>query len=205
MQSAKCWPVVEPSMCLNSDKELIYIGPSHGALWYHGCWSTLINTLRQRQNGHDIFKYIFLNENVWISLKISLKCVPKVRIKNIPALVQIMAWRRPGDKPLSEPMLVSWRIYASLGLNELSLFTGCTKSSPEPILPYCLKHILHNEIWIQLSFLSRKCIWECLQNGSHFVQVSIIRMEFHQLFRLNLHKLQWQKSTVLHFNQYMPQ
>ena len=24
----------------------------------------------------------------------------------IPALVQIMAWRRPGDKPLSEPMLV---------------------------------------------------------------------------------------------------
>ena len=26
---------------------------------------------------------------------------------NIPALVQIMAWRRPGDKPLSEPMMVS--------------------------------------------------------------------------------------------------
>ena len=33
-----------------------------------------------------------------------------------------MAWRRPGDKPLSEPMIVivSRRIYASLGLNELS-------------------------------------------------------------------------------------
>ena len=28
-------------------------------------------------------------------------------INNIPALVQIMAWRRPGDKPLSEPMMVS--------------------------------------------------------------------------------------------------
>ena len=27
-------------------------------------------------------------------------------IDNIPALVLIMAWRRPGDKPLSEPMLV---------------------------------------------------------------------------------------------------
>ena len=52
---------------------------------------------------------------------ISLKCVPKVRINNIPALVQIMAWRRPGDKPLSEPMmLVYWLIYASLGLNELT-------------------------------------------------------------------------------------
>ena len=47
------------------------------------------------------------NENVWISHRISLKFVPKVRINNIPALVQIMAWRRPGDKPLSEPMMVS--------------------------------------------------------------------------------------------------
>ena len=27
-------------------------------------------------------------------------------VDNIPALVQIMAWRRPGDKPLSEPMMV---------------------------------------------------------------------------------------------------
>ena len=76
--------------------------------------STLIpdvNTLRPRQNGRnfadDIFKCIFLNENVWISIKISLKFVPKGPINNIPALVQIMAWRRPGDKPLSQPMLVS--------------------------------------------------------------------------------------------------
>ena len=30
----------------------------------------------------------------------------RVQLTNIPALVQIMAWRRPGDKPLSEPMLV---------------------------------------------------------------------------------------------------
>ena len=37
----------------------------------------------------------------------SLKFVPKCPINNIPALVQIMAWRRPGDKPLSEPMMVS--------------------------------------------------------------------------------------------------
>ena len=27
-------------------------------------------------------------------------------INDIPALVQILAWRRPGDKPLSEPMMV---------------------------------------------------------------------------------------------------
>ena len=33
------------------------------------------------------------------------KFVPKVPNDNISALVQIMAWRRPGDKPLSEPMI----------------------------------------------------------------------------------------------------
>ena len=70
-----------------------------------------VNTLRPRQNGRhfadDIFKWIFLNENVRISIKISLKFVPKGQINNIPALVQIMAWHRSGDKPLSEPMMVS--------------------------------------------------------------------------------------------------
>ena len=72
--------------------------------------SIFFNTFRPRQNGRyfadDIFKCIFLNENVWISIKISLKFVPKGPINNIPALVQIMAWRRPGDKPLSEAMMV---------------------------------------------------------------------------------------------------
>ena len=60
-----------------------------------------------RHFADDIFKHIFFNENVWISIKISLKFVPKGPINNIPALVQIMAWRRPGDKPLSEPMMVT--------------------------------------------------------------------------------------------------
>ena len=74
-----------------------------------GCFR-LVNTLRPTRNGRhfadDIFKCIFLYENVWIPIKISLKFVPKGPINNIPALVQIMAWRRPGDKPLSEPMMV---------------------------------------------------------------------------------------------------
>ena len=70
----------------------------------------ILNTLRPRQNrrhfADDIFKWIFLNENIWIPIKISLKFVPQGPINNIPALVQIMAWRRPGDKPLSGPMVV---------------------------------------------------------------------------------------------------
>ena len=68
------------------------------------------STLRPRQNGHhftDIFKCIFLNENVWISISISLKFIPKGPINNIPSLVQIMVWCHPDTKPLSEPMMVS--------------------------------------------------------------------------------------------------
>ena len=80
---------------------------------FHGNMAVFafINTLRPRQNGRrfadDTVKRIFLNENVRISIKISLKFVPKGPISNIPALVRIMAWRRSGDKPLSEPMMVN--------------------------------------------------------------------------------------------------
>ena len=49
----------------------------------------------------------YMNEDVRISIKISLMFVPKGPINNIAALVQIMAWRRSDDKPLSEPMMVS--------------------------------------------------------------------------------------------------
>ena len=42
----------------------------------------------------------------WL-IDISLKFVPKVKIDSIPALVPIMAWHWPGNKPLSEPMIVN--------------------------------------------------------------------------------------------------
>ena len=91
--------------CLSSSCHHILV------IWYYGFTIMVLNTLRPRQDGRlfpdDIFKYIFFNENVWILIKISLRFVPKAPINNIPALVQIMAWRRPGDKPLSEPMMVN--------------------------------------------------------------------------------------------------
>ena len=73
--------------------------------------STYLNTSRPRQNGRhfaeDISKRIFFNENVWISIKFSLKFVPRGPININPEMFRIMAWRRPGDRPLSEAMLVS--------------------------------------------------------------------------------------------------
>ena len=78
--------------------------------WIASSRGQWVNTLRLRQNGrhfvNDSFKCIFLNENVWMLLHISLKFVPEGSIKNIPALVQIMAWHQWGNKPLSEPMMV---------------------------------------------------------------------------------------------------
>ena len=129
------------------------------------------------QNGchfTDIFKCISLIENVWISIKISLKFVPKGSFNNIPVLVQIMAWHRPGDKPLSEPMMINLPTYICISrpLNELTLITdhSLTLATPsviyadtckEPIL-FASPHEIHNahyqdqkgagmnEIWIIL-------------------------------------------------------
>ena len=56
----------------------------------------------------DIFNLIFINENVWISIKISLKFVPEGPINNNTVLVQIMACCLLGDKPLSDPMLIQF-------------------------------------------------------------------------------------------------
>ena len=52
----------------------------------------------------DIFNCIFLNENDKIPIQISLKYVPMSPIDNKPVSVQIMSWRRAGDKPLPELM-----------------------------------------------------------------------------------------------------
>ena len=49
--------------------------------WTHWGWDKMAT----------IFQWIFLNENVWVLIKMSL----------------IMGWHRPGDKPLSESMMVS--------------------------------------------------------------------------------------------------
>ena len=56
----------------------------------------------------DISQSIFLNENDWIPIQISLKFVPRSLIDNKPALVWVMVWRQTGDKSLSEPMLTQF-------------------------------------------------------------------------------------------------
>ena len=77
----------------------------------HVSWQKLALT-PPGKNGHhqadSIFKCILLNEKFCILIKISLKFVPSGTIDNIPALVEIKALYRIGDKPLSEPMLTQF-------------------------------------------------------------------------------------------------
>ena len=101
---------------------------THPCGWAKGCLNSLyevwkrfrlverLDTLRSRKNGRhfpdNILNYIFWNENQWILIKISLKFVLKGPINKIPGLVlQIMTWHRPGDNPLSEPIMVSLLTY----------------------------------------------------------------------------------------------
>ena len=68
--------------------------------------------------------YIVKNEKFFILIQISRKCVPKGLIDNKPPLVPVMAWRRTGDKPLPEPMLIQFTAaYAAQGewVNDLVL------------------------------------------------------------------------------------
>ena len=62
----------------------------------------------ERQYADDSFKCIFMNEKFCISIQISLKVVPNGLINNELALVQVMAWRRTGDKPLTELLLTQF-------------------------------------------------------------------------------------------------
>ena len=75
------------------------------------CNCLSINTLSPKQNGchfaDNSFKCIYLIERVCILIHITL-FVPEGRIHNKSALVQVMAWRQTGAKPLPEPMMIQF-------------------------------------------------------------------------------------------------
>ena len=127
-----------------------------------------VNTLGPRKNcwhfADNIF--IFLNENVWILIKISLNFAPMVWINDIPALVQIMAWHQPGDEPLSEPMMVSllmlicitrpqWVNCAYIGSNSsIILVSHCTIW----LILFYLFSRMHNK-WYSCHMSQTTCCW----------------------------------------------
>ena len=81
--------------------------------------SNLPNLISPGQNGRhlaDILKRIFTNEEFCIFIQISLKFVLNGPINKKSVLIQVKAWRRIGDKPLPEPMLIQFTdVHMSLG------------------------------------------------------------------------------------------
>ena len=139
-----------------------------------------LDTLRPRQNcrhfADDIFKCNYSNENVWISFRISLGFVLKVPFNNIPALLQIIACCRQGDKPLSEPMMVSlpthicvtrpqwvllhqpsdWNIFACLCFYwNINYHLKCREIS-QNLVDIFKRRSLVNERWLEIPDRQRK-------------------------------------------------
>ena len=127
------WYIAHPRSSLTSAARALWAASTRNALGFLRLvfpetnvvtFHIRVYTLAHWQNGRrfadDSFKRIFLNENAKIAIKISLEFVPKGPINNNPELVQIVAWRLSGDKPLSESMMVSLLTHICvIGLSEL--------------------------------------------------------------------------------------
>ena len=124
----------------------------HSVCWRFGSRDPGLNSLRPRQNGRHfldvILKRIFLNENVGISIKTSRKFVLKDQVNNISALVQIMAWRRPGDQPLSEPMMFNLLTHICVTRSQWVNLNRCHYTETHPTFEIC-----HGICFIQLGQL----------------------------------------------------
>ena len=194
----QCWLIIS-----NKFLWLLPEGNFTGESWDIYPWyefdNYYFNTLRPRQNGRcsaeDTFKRIFLNENMIILIKSSLKFVPEGPINNIPALVQIMAWRRPGDKPLSELMVVSLPTHICVIRPQ---WVKITAASPRGQRVNSLGP--SDAIWRQRSGSTLAQLMACcLMAPSHYLNqcwLIISKIEWHS----SRGKFTWDTSAINHWN-----
>ena len=93
-----------------------HVGPMNFAIW----------ELIEAEKMAAISKTTVSNAFSWMKMhafRLKFHCL--FPINNIPALVQIMAWRRPGDKPLSEPMMVSLLTHIGVSRSQWVDHTHC--------------------------------------------------------------------------------
>ena len=79
---------------------------------WNNCEKWFLSTHWDQDKMATIFQMTFSNAFSWMKiywflLRFHWSLFPKCPTENIPALVQIMAWHWSGDRPLSEPMMVS--------------------------------------------------------------------------------------------------
>ena len=100
--------------------------------------------------GTDKMAAIFHTAILNAFYRMKMVFVPKGPINNIIALIQIMDWRRPGDKPLSETMV-------------LSLLTHICVTRPQwvktcSVCGYCFMGFLVNWWPNKIPLLSKFCV-----------------------------------------------
>ena len=112
---------------------------------------------------------IFLSENVWILIKISLKFVPRGPINNIPSLIQVMAWRWLGNKPLSETMMFNLPTHICVTrpqwvklVNWWFRYWLVICLVPNPYLSQCYTIVNHNQ--------RNKFQWDFKKNAAILIQ-----------------------------------
>ena len=123
-------------------------------------------------------------------IKISLKFVPMVRINNIPALVQIMAWRRIGDKPLSEPMMVN--LLTHIPRPQWVKLTKCPRIITHKTR--CHEHIRHHRFrqYLVACTAPNQCLYQCW-----YIINSTSLNEFHWNSNVGMHILFFITSTYI--------
>ena len=142
----------------------------------------------------DIFKRMLSNENNRISNKISLKYVPWGPIDDMSALVQIMAWRHTGDKPLCEPML--WCIYAALGGDELMSVHYCFNvlgRKQEKLCQYnqsCCKYLLY----CSQCDMNQLPVSDVIGISDLITQISINKMQINKVCHMPL--IKWHQTLI---------
>ena len=136
----------------------------------------------------------------------SLKFVPKVRVNNIPALVQIMPWHRPGDKPLSESMMVSLLTYICVTWpqrvnNTIMFFPEYERHFISHPRGRGMERLLRTDIPIYNLRLSLSCgmcsqvMIVVVRYGSFTLTMTCIFISIH-----NMDNLDYRKRTYLYIN-----
>ena len=150
----------------------------------------LYNTLRPRQNGRhfadDICKCFFLNENVWISIKISLKFVPKGATSNGSWCMGIK-----GEMSGTVCVTFTWDMYIYIWVVYSLCFFCCLFITVTWWYVWCIEWVSGNQeevqaclvnLWLFIiscyssykTTLGLLCSW--FENNPHFHKYS---MDFH--------------------------
>ena len=141
-----------------------------------------LNTWRLRQNGHH-FPEDISNAFSWMKMhefrvRLHWSLFPRAQLTIFQHLVQIMAWRRPDDKTLSEPMMVS-------------LLTHICVTRPQWVKPY-------NHIYAQLFSIQTIYLWSVTMYNITRQWYQISRYDHQTIQSTSLPLLAiWYTSTLL--------